>query len=62
MKDYYGEINNALLSYEEHKPWHTKSLDWIADRIDWCYKWKKLDYSEIEELTERITAIFEGRA
>jgi glucose-6-phosphate dehydrogenase assembly protein OpcA len=59
MKDYYGEINKALLSYEEGKPWHDKSLDWIADRIDWCNKWKKLTYAEVEELAERVTELFE---
>lgn len=37
-KNYYEEISNALKEYEcfKHYPFH--SMEWIADRIDWCWK------------------------
>ena len=35
QRDFYREIDIALKSYEDYKPWHDKSIDWICDRIDW---------------------------
>ena len=58
MKDYYEEINRALKEHEEYKPYHTKSLDWIADRIDWCWKWRKISDEQLNNLTNRIIKIF----
>lgn len=60
QKDYYKEINDALVSYEEFKPYHTKSIDWICNRIDWCYKWRKITKEQMEELTDRIINILKG--
>ena len=52
MNKFYDEIDKALKSYEEFKPYHTKSLAWITDRIYWCYKWKK-NYSRANGRTLR---------
>ncbi len=60
MRDYYKEIDKAIQSYEEHKSWHDKSIDWICNRIDWCNRWRKLDDKKIDELANRITAVLEG--
>ena len=30
MNKFYDEIDKALKSYEEFKPYHTKSLAWIT--------------------------------
>ena len=59
MNEYYNQINEALLPYEQYKPYHTKSIDWICDRIDWCYKWRKISRNEMEELTDRICRVME---
>lgn len=56
---YYEEINKALLSYEEYKPYHTKTIDWIANRIDWAWKWRKITKEQMVELATRTTKIFE---
>lgn len=56
-KNYYEEINKALLSYENYKSWHDKSISWICDRIDWCWKWRKITKDQMEELADRTTAI-----
>ena len=60
MNKYYEQINNALLSYENHKPYHDKTLDWICDRIDWTWKWRKISEDEMIELAERTTNILKG--
>lgn len=60
MKNYYSEIDKVLRSYEEHKPWHEKSIGWCVDRVDWCWKWRKISEKQMEELADRITVIFEG--
>ena len=55
--DYYDQINKALKSYEEYKSWHEKSIDWICNRIDWCYKWGKITSDQTRELTDRICEV-----
>lgn len=59
MKDYYKEIDKALKSYEEYKPYHQYSLDWITDRIDWSWKFRKITEDQMKELTDRIVEIFD---
>ena len=61
MDKYYNEIDKELQRYEEFKPYHTKSIDWICNRIDWCYKWKKITQEQMEELSNRIVVVMEGR-
>lgn len=58
--NYYEEINQALKSYEEHKPYHTKTMEWVANRIDWCWKWRKITEEQMNELADRATAVFDG--
>ena len=60
MKNYYEEINNAIKEYEEHKSYTTKSIGWICDRIDWCWKWKKINKNEMEELADRICEVMKN--
>lgn len=57
MNKYYQQINKALISYEEHKPYHDKTIDWICNRIDWSYHWHKISESEMIELAERVTNV-----
>ena len=60
MNKYYEEINKAILQYEEHKPYHDKSISWICDRIDWCWKWRKITKIEMEELADRICEVMKN--
>lgn len=55
-QDYYNEIDNVLTEYENYKIWHTKNIEWAANRIDWCWKWKKITKEQMEELEENVTA------
>ena len=47
-RDYYAEIDTALQSYEHCKPLHDKSIDWICNRIDWCWKFKHITEKQME--------------
>ena len=59
-RNYYDEINKVVIEYEEGKSWHTKDINWAADRIDWAWKWRKITKEQMEELADRVSAIFEG--
>ena len=59
MNYYYEQINRILISYEEYKSFHDKTMDWVASRIDWCWKWRKITKEQMEELADRATKIFE---
>lgn len=58
--NYYQEIDAALKSYEEFKPYHPHKIEWITDRIWWCWKWKKITQKQMEELAIRATNILEN--
>jgi hypothetical protein len=57
-RNYYKEIDDVLIEYENYKPWHTRNIDWACDRIEWCWKWKKITREQMEELTDRAIAIY----
>lgn len=60
MNKFYTEIDKALRSYEQFKPYHNKSVEWICDRITWCWKWKKITEEQKNELADRITYILKN--
>lgn len=57
-KNYYEEIDEVLKSYEEYKSYHPKTVMWAADRINWCWKFRKITEEQVEELADRATEIF----
>ena len=57
---YYKQLDKALKSYEEFRPYHQYNIDWICDRITWCWKWKKITPAQMEELALRATTVLEG--
>ena len=59
-RDYYAEIDTALQSYEHCKSWHDKSISWICDRIDWCWKFRHITEKQMEELAERACKVMDG--
>lgn len=60
-KNYYDEIDKALVRHEIGMNYKTHGMDWICDRIDWCYKWKKITEKQMEELAARATEVLERR-
>lgn len=59
-KNYYQEINSALLFYEENKPYHTRDTEWICNGIDWCWKFRRIANDEMEELADRVCKVLDG--
>lgn len=57
-RNYYDEINKVVSSYEDHKHYHDKTLDWAANRIDWCWRWRKITREQMYELADRVIALF----
>lgn len=52
-RDYYAEIDKALKSHEQYKPYHDKPIDWICNRIGWCWKFHHITENQMEELADR---------
>ena len=61
MKNYYTDIDKAINEYEVFAPYKTKDIDWICNRIDWCYKWKHITEKQMNELADRIIFVMENR-
>lgn len=57
---YYDQIDKALKSYEQCKPYHLMSYDQICDKIDWCWKWRKISENQMHELVDRIVYIMDN--
>lgn len=60
-KEWFTQIDEALKSYEDYKPYHQYSIEWITDRIAWCYKWKKITKEQMETLANRVVIFLEGQ-
>ena len=56
----YEKINRWLKQHEGYK-YTERSLDSIADYIDWAWKWRKISREQMEETTDRICNLFEGK-
>ena len=57
----YKEMEDALNLYEEFKPYHTKDIDWICNRIDQCWKFRHITKKQMEELANRACKILDRR-
>lgn len=57
-KDYYAQINAWLEQYEI-KGNGDQKLSVISDKISWCWKWKKLTKSEVDELCNRFVEVLQ---
>ena len=61
MNKFYNEIDEALRSYENYKPYHIRDIEWISNRISWCWKWRKITKEQMEELCDRVIKVLERR-
>jgi hypothetical protein len=59
VKDFYEEINRSLTPIEQGR-YSQHSLDWCADRIDWCWKWRKITYEQMVELANRVSSCYDA--
>ncbi len=58
--NYTKQLNKALADYEQFKPIKQYSIDWICNRIDWCWQWRKITPEEKDDFCDRIIKIMEG--
>ena len=56
----YQKIDRVLKQHENHK-YCERSLESIADYIDWAWKWKKISHEEMEDAADRVCVLFEER-
>ena len=61
MKNYYMDIDKAINEYEVFTPYKTKDIDWICNRIDWCWKFRHITKEQMEELADRCCKVLERR-
>ena len=59
MIDYYKQIDEALKSYENFKPYHRFNIEWICNRIDWAWRFRRINHEQMEELADRATKVLE---
>lgn len=60
MKNYCKEIDSAIKEYEDGKPYKTHRLEWVAERVEWCYRWKHITHKEMSNFCDRITYLFDN--
>lgn len=54
----YEKIDKAI-SQHERNGYYERSLDSIADYIDWAWKWRKITKEEMENAADRVCALYE---
>lgn len=58
MKNYVKEIESGISRFENFQyPVH--SLSWLADRINWCYKFKHITEKQKDNFCDRMIRLFE---
>ena len=57
---FYEQIDKAIKEREAGKSYPSKSIEWICDRIDWCWKFRKISEKEMVELADRIVAVMDS--
>ena len=59
MRDYYGEIDEALQRLENFK-YVTHDIHWCANRIDWCWKFRHITEEQKNELCDRAIVVLKN--
>ena len=55
----YEKINRWLKQHESYK-YTERSLDSIADYIDWAWKWRKISREEMENAADRVCVLYDA--
>lgn len=55
----YEKIDRALQDHEKGR-YAPRSLDSIADYINWAWKWKKITREEMENAADRVCALYDA--
>ena len=54
----YEKIDKAI-TYHEKLGHYERSLDSIADYINWAWKWKKITREQMESAADRVCALYD---
>lgn len=57
MRNYYAEIDKELRRMENFRR-PDKGLRWCSERIAWCWKFRHITRSQMEELCDRVIPLF----
>ena len=57
---YYDQIDKAISSYEQFRSYHSISPYKICDKIDWCWKWRKISENQMHNLVDRIVYLMDN--
>lgn len=55
-RDWYAELSSRLDSAEISPDILT--LSHIADRVEWCWKWRLITEDQMKDLCSRVTDLF----
>ena len=55
----YEKIDRVLRQYEKHG-YAERSLDSLADYINWAWKWRKITREEMENAADRVCALYDA--
>lgn len=55
----YQKIDKVLKQHENYK-YCERTLESIADYLDWAWKWRKITEAEKDELVDRWLVIYES--
>ena len=64
QKDFYQELSRKIDFYEEHPWWDDERrtrLTAISNKIEWCWKFRKITLDQLHELCDRATKLWEMR-
>ena len=56
----YEKIDRALHDHENHR-YATRSLDSIADYINWAWKFRKITPEQKDEVCDRVCALYDAQ-
>ena len=55
----YEKIDYAITQHEK-RGYYERSLDSIADYINWAWKWKKITREQMESAADRVCALYDA--
>ena len=59
MNKYEQQLEKAITDFENYHPYPQHNIDWICNRISWCWKWRKISREKMEDFSDRICKIME---
>lgn len=58
MKNYYNQLDKWIKRHERGNG--DVDTYQIVNKIDWCWKWKKITWQQLTELVDRMNKLYRG--